>query len=249
MPRTVEAQERREQILRAAAAVFTERGYVPATISDIATAAGLAHGTIYLYFHSKAEIFETLVEWFGQTLLGSFAGPAVAEEAVNAASEREGAADLPTELYQLYFRALATCAVYPRLAEISVRMAHNGTPEVAPAFNGFQDALLARLRLRLTRAVEAREIRTVDPSETAHILVQLLGAGIERLLAQGAQADPERIARNTVDFILFGLAAQPCCNNTRPGPVPVTELLPPSRPVGGTPPLGCAPDSRSRPAE
>lgn len=216
MPRIVEAQERREQILRAAVAVFSERGYTQATISDIAAVAGLAHGTIYLYFPSKAAIFETLVGWFAQTLLESFADSAPEGEAHDADSERTRAIDLPTELYQLYFRALATCAAHPRLAELSMQLASSGVSEVAPAFSGFHNELLARMRLRLTRAVEDHEIRAVDPAEMAHILVQLLGAGIQCLLAQGVAANPERVAQSTVDFILFGLAAQTSRNNTDP---------------------------------
>ncbi|HEX5417988.1 MAG TPA: TetR/AcrR family transcriptional regulator [Chloroflexota bacterium] len=223
MPRSVEAQERRDQILRAAVTVFGERGYAQATISEIASAAGLAHGTVYLYFRSKAEIFETLVGWFFQTLVVSFDNPGPGTDGVDAALAREGAADLPTELYQLFFRALACCAEYPRLAEVSLSMAHNGTPEVAPAFRGFENELVARLGRRLARAVEVREIRAVDPEEAAQIQVYFLGAAIERLLAQGSAGDPERIARSTVDFILHGLAPQKARNNSPRGSVSVKD--------------------------
>src|SRR5882757_3259012 len=44
-------------ILRAAARVFAERGYQAATIDDIAEYAGIAKGTVYLYFRSKHELF------------------------------------------------------------------------------------------------------------------------------------------------------------------------------------------------
>lgn len=46
-------QARRDQILDAAANVFAEKGFHPATIRDIATAAGIADGTIYNYFKNK----------------------------------------------------------------------------------------------------------------------------------------------------------------------------------------------------
>ncbi|NLO26360.1 MAG: TetR/AcrR family transcriptional regulator [Clostridiales bacterium] len=49
---------RREQILAAAAEVFSETGYHGARIEDIAVNAGIGKGTVYEYFTSKRELFE-----------------------------------------------------------------------------------------------------------------------------------------------------------------------------------------------
>lgn len=49
-------EERRTQILEAAARIFSGRGYHGATIREIAEAAGLADGTIYLYFPGKRDL-------------------------------------------------------------------------------------------------------------------------------------------------------------------------------------------------
>lgn len=46
----------KEQILEAAALVFSQMGYSQSTIQDIATAAGIGKGTVYSYFESKPEI-------------------------------------------------------------------------------------------------------------------------------------------------------------------------------------------------
>ncbi|TMA20460.1 MAG: helix-turn-helix transcriptional regulator, partial [Deltaproteobacteria bacterium] len=40
-------------MLDAAVRVFAERGFFGATVAEIARAAGVADGTIYLYFKSK----------------------------------------------------------------------------------------------------------------------------------------------------------------------------------------------------
>jgi AcrR family transcriptional regulator len=53
--------DRREQILDAAVKVFGHKGFAGANVSDIATAAEIAKGTIYLYFQSKEEIFTTIL--------------------------------------------------------------------------------------------------------------------------------------------------------------------------------------------
>ncbi|MDA8404505.1 MAG: helix-turn-helix domain containing protein, partial [Desulfobacteraceae bacterium] len=44
------------QILNAAIKVFAEQAYHKATISQVAKAAGVADGTIYIYFKNKADI-------------------------------------------------------------------------------------------------------------------------------------------------------------------------------------------------
>jgi AcrR family transcriptional regulator len=52
----VTADETRQQLISAAAAVFAERGYEGATIADIARHAGLSTGAIYAHYRSKAEL-------------------------------------------------------------------------------------------------------------------------------------------------------------------------------------------------
>jgi len=56
--------ERRDHILMAALQIFTQKGYDGATIPEIARAAGVAAGTIYLYYPSKRELFIAVVKSF-----------------------------------------------------------------------------------------------------------------------------------------------------------------------------------------
>ncbi len=53
--------ERPAEILQAAMAEFAENGFANAKIQSIATRAGVAKGTVYLYFETKEEIFEAIV--------------------------------------------------------------------------------------------------------------------------------------------------------------------------------------------
>jgi AcrR family transcriptional regulator len=60
MPRTkkdVVTEFRTGEILQAAYRVFAERGFEPATMDEIAKAAGVAKGTLYLYYPSKQDIY------------------------------------------------------------------------------------------------------------------------------------------------------------------------------------------------
>src|SRR5580704_4240762 len=48
---------RKSELLSAARTVFARRGFHEATIDDIAREAGVAKGTVYLYFESKHQIY------------------------------------------------------------------------------------------------------------------------------------------------------------------------------------------------
>src|SRR3954469_8308561 len=52
--------DKREAILRAATQVFARNGYFNSKVADIARAAGVADGTVYLYFKSKEEILRSV---------------------------------------------------------------------------------------------------------------------------------------------------------------------------------------------
>lgn len=55
--RDAKAEERKNQILEASAAVFSRKGYHVATMDDIVKESKLSKGAIYWYFKSKKEIF------------------------------------------------------------------------------------------------------------------------------------------------------------------------------------------------
>src|SRR6185436_17528025 len=54
--------DKREAILRAAIQVFAHNGYFNAKVADIAREAGVADGTVYLYFKSKEEILHSIFD-------------------------------------------------------------------------------------------------------------------------------------------------------------------------------------------
>jgi TetR/AcrR family fatty acid metabolism transcriptional regulator len=54
--------DKREAILRAAIQVFAMNGYFNSKVADIAREAGVADGTVYLYFKSKEEILHSIFD-------------------------------------------------------------------------------------------------------------------------------------------------------------------------------------------
>jgi TetR/AcrR family fatty acid metabolism transcriptional regulator len=69
MPRVVDREARREQIISAAASVFAQRGVANAAVSDIVKAAGMAQGTFYLYFAAKDDVVLAVAESFGDHMV------------------------------------------------------------------------------------------------------------------------------------------------------------------------------------
>jgi AcrR family transcriptional regulator len=69
--RTQSAEERRAAILAAALEEFTARGYEGARLDDVAKRAGIAKGTIYLYFADKETLFQELVRSMVHPVLGT----------------------------------------------------------------------------------------------------------------------------------------------------------------------------------
>jgi AcrR family transcriptional regulator len=55
-PKIVEKSQRRQEIALAALEVFAQRGFEATSMSQVAKAAGISKGCIYLYFESKAEL-------------------------------------------------------------------------------------------------------------------------------------------------------------------------------------------------
>jgi TetR/AcrR family transcriptional regulator, fatty acid metabolism regulator protein len=77
--------DKRDNILRAATAVFARHGFFQAQVADVARAAGVAAGTVYLYFRSKDDL---LVSIFDRTMREAIAEGRAALEGVTDSRER-----------------------------------------------------------------------------------------------------------------------------------------------------------------
>ena len=63
-PRVMPEGERRQQIVDAAAVVFSKKGYWATTMDEVSRQAGMSKKTVYQHFSSKADIFDLLLEGF-----------------------------------------------------------------------------------------------------------------------------------------------------------------------------------------
>src|SRR5271169_2033976 len=79
---------RREAILSAALDEFSSRGFEAARLDDVAKRAGVAKGTIYLYFRDKESLFQELIRAMLTPLIGTIEALGAADVPVNLLADR-----------------------------------------------------------------------------------------------------------------------------------------------------------------
>jgi len=93
-------EDRPDEILTAATAVFGEQGFARARLEDVAKRAGVSKGTLYLYFESKETLFREMVR---RNVV------AVVAEAEEKYAQHTGTArEALTDLVQGWWRLLGT---------------------------------------------------------------------------------------------------------------------------------------------
>ncbi len=197
-PAAAAREARRIAILEAAMKVFIERGFAAAKIDDVARLAGLAKGTVYLYFDSKEALFEAAVR---QHIV-----PVVANiEAAHDDHDGDVRHLLETQLRTAY-----THIVSPRPRAIMRCLIAEG--ERFPALRTYYHAnVITRVSGAFRRTIElgvARgEFRPVDAAVLARIVMgPAVLAGIWSLLFNDIeQIDLEAHVRAHVEQALGGL--------------------------------------------
>ena len=72
-PKRQRGRDRVAAIMDAGAAVFAEKGYETATMTEIAAKSGAAIGSLYRFFPTKEALADALVARYGESLLGALA--------------------------------------------------------------------------------------------------------------------------------------------------------------------------------
>lgn len=145
---------RQEEILAAAFEVFAAYGYEAARIDKVARQAGIAKGTIYLYFRHKEQLFRAVVRSLVQkrfdAIAGSFEG--AGEQLLRELLSRMYSQVVRNEKVRSIVRLLiAESGRFPQLAEIYHREI------IAPGMKAVRQALMRGIasgEFRKTAAVE-----------------------------------------------------------------------------------------------
>ena len=195
--RTDLPENRRAAILKAARCVFARQGYAATVVEDIATQAGIAKGTLYLYFPSKEEIF-----------LGALADDArrletLTRERVAAAATWQEKLSAYVGVRLEYFDAHQEfLRIF--LAEFRTMMLRGG--RVSPVMADCVRESETHLAQVFAAAIAKKEIRSVDPEMAARTLADLTRGLIERRLLGWSQSDGEADARFALDVMCRALS-------------------------------------------
>jgi AcrR family transcriptional regulator len=146
--RKAHSVERRDAILSAALDEFSSRGFEAARLDDVARRAGVAKGTIYLYFRDKESLFQELIRAMLTPLVGTI--------------EAMGKADLPLHLLADHIVDLFVREIYETRRKDVVRlMISEGRrfPKLAEFYyREVLSRIIAAVRTLLRRAAARGEV-------------------------------------------------------------------------------------------
>jgi AcrR family transcriptional regulator len=202
-PRVVKPpDERRREILESATELFRDRGFDLTTVQAIAGRAGVAAGTVYLYYPSKEAILLAIQEHFESGLLDRFAEIAqdvLAEEAASGedVSYREVVERLVDGIVGYGLERRAVCQILARHA------ARAGISSEDPLLAGGLTEMLARV---IREGVRLGYIHTSDPEMAAYLLNLAAVTGIGHAIAFEDDAMVARVVRQAKELYIKALA-------------------------------------------
>jgi len=201
LPRRLKQKlQRQEEILAAAFEVFAAHGYEATRIDDVARQAGIAKGTIYLYFRDKEHLFRAMVRSLVQRRFDAVAGgfQGTAEQLLRELQSRMYSQVVRNEKVRSIVRLLiAEGGRFPQLAEIYHREI------IAPGMKAVRQALqqgIASGEFRKTPALEFPQLLAA-PGVLA-IVWRLLHGEQHRL-------DLDAYKQAHLEFILESLRKKP----------------------------------------
>jgi AcrR family transcriptional regulator len=197
--RSLSPEARRAAILSAALEEFTARGYEGARLDDVAKRAGIAKGTIYLYFADKEALFQELVRSMVHPVLGML--------------EKMRGVDIPARMLVEGLLATFVREVYGTPRKDLVRLILNEGPRF-PAIAAFYyheviERVLAIIRPILKRAAERGELPDDSLARFPQLIVAPMLVGImwHAMFDKFEPLDVNAMVRAHIGILFAGRAA------------------------------------------
>jgi AcrR family transcriptional regulator len=191
------------EILAAALENFAHSGFAATRMEDVARAAGIAKGTLYLYYPTKEDLFRALV----RDMIGSRLDAA----ALRVSTGEGSAPDMLRGLAAMFLAVIdSDVSAIPKLVLTEAgnfpAIASFYAEEVVARASALLDAVLAR-------GVSRGEWRDIGPGALAPLFIGpllLLALWKHSLAPHSALAfDPARVVHTHIDVLLRGLASRP----------------------------------------
>jgi len=209
-----ERQMRRDAILRAAEAVFAERGYTNATLDEIAQRAEFGKGTLYNYFEGGKEailiaLFDEIYDGFIAHISRSFN-----DDAIHSTAFRE---TFHTFLLTSFTYFAERQNLFLILIKEAYRMIFGDHEEKAAYFLGQRERLIGALAEPLERAMQNGDIQPMSATSLAHIILgninnwemKMMVADRHHPCGDGQVHTPEEGAAMLTTMFFDGLLAHP----------------------------------------
>jgi AcrR family transcriptional regulator len=195
--------ERPQQIIDAALAVFDERGLAGARLDDIAQRAGVAKGTIYLYFDNKEELFREVIR---HTLIDRLD----AARSEIAAMGRDVSATAMLRRYADSWWAFLITPGYQAVYRLVIGELHR-FPDLA-AFYAQEVVSRAHALMRpiVERGIATGEFRAMDPAVASRMMSAMFSTHAlwvckQQIFKAVAPLNPDEVRDQVIDFILRAL--------------------------------------------
>ncbi len=154
-------ESKQEQIREAALAVFARRGFHETTVAEIAREAGVAKGTIYLYYPSKEEVLIDIFRRYTDGMLDFVDGL------------MDSALSVPDILSAFVKKQIDLFREEPNLVRVLSRRSLHGLNQGNERMLEFHRYLIDRIVKLLERGRKIGEVRAFDARVTACALVAL----------------------------------------------------------------------------
>ncbi|KAI3598578.1 Transcriptional regulator, AcrR family [Cupriavidus necator H850] len=202
---------RPQELVAAALDLFVERGYAATRLEDVAAAAGVSKGTVYLYFANKEELFKSVVR---ANLVPALARGSDLVDAYDGSTP-----ELLRELLRGWWGLIGATPVAGLTKLIMAESAN--FPDIARFYNQEVmvpgDELFAKV---LARGVARGEFRAMPANPTttlvcAPLVFLMLWQRALRATAE-KDIDPEAFLDGLLDTLLFGLTTGDARNRPLP---------------------------------
>jgi AcrR family transcriptional regulator len=191
-------QERRRQIMNAAKHVFAEAGYHGASIHAIIEKAQIARGTFYLYFESKAAVFDSILDQAMADLRARIHRIEVDDKTA------------PAPQLQLRDQVMETLDYIVRdrpLATLLLSAGHTPDAEAAERLDQFFAEVRDLLRRAMESGMEIGLLRKVDPELAASAMLGMIRGVIEQLIRDTKPPAVDAVVSEVLMVALRGVLA------------------------------------------
>ncbi len=191
--------ERRRQILDAAKQVFADAGYHGASINAIIEKAQIARGTFYLYFESKAAVFDSILDH------------AMAELRARIHRIEVEDPDAPPPQVQLRDQIVATLEYIigdRALAALILQSAHAREAEATERLDQFYGEVRRLIVRALEQGAAIGLVRKCQPELVAGALLGMVRGVIEVTMNRTAPYSVEEVVNELIAVGLRGVLAR-----------------------------------------